>query len=180
LLALTTVAVGVAAHLLGGGGATLRGLPLVAAVLAGVAATVLADRLVGYHRRVGAGAVGLVGGGQLLMHLLLSGALSEHPDPPAGLGPVLSCGVVLAHAGATGVLVAALLGTQRLLELPLSLISRARGWLRVTRWTVPVAADGRIAACVLAPATRAAASVVRIDPFGVSRSRRGPPAPAAR
>jgi len=175
MLAGTTVALGMAAHALGGGGVDLSRLPLIVAALAGVAATLAADRVAGYHRRTGAGVVGLVGGGQLAMHLVLSRSLTAHTSL-AEIESGLSCGLVAAHAVATGVLIALVLGVQRVLDLPITLVSRARTWLW-TRFAITLVPSDEFSGVPAIPADEHI-HAIRMARHGRVRSRRGPPAVA--
>jgi hypothetical protein len=173
VLALATAALGPIAHVLGGGGTHLTCLPLIAAALAGVLCTLLADRISGYQRRASMGMIGLVGGGQLAMHVSLNASLPEHVSVDhAGLG--LTCDLVVTHAIATGLLIGLILGMPRLLEPPMRLLSRASAWFWPGWCVVLVPADNVSGAVPTSPAP-AGNDAVRMDRYGPVRPRRGPP-----
>lgn len=172
-LAAATVVLGVAAHVVGGGGADVNCAPLVAAALFAVTTTFVADRLVDYRRGCGIGAVTLVGTGQLVMHVELSGALAGHASP-TGIGLGLTCGLVVTHAVATGAIVVMLLGVQRTLELPLRLASQSRAWLwaLILPPTKPLDETPPWASCIVDDEVPAA---IRHAWHGLTDRRRGPP-----
>jgi hypothetical protein len=168
------VALGLLAHVVGGGGVSLSCAPLIVATLGGVAATLVADRLAGYERTLSRGVVAMVGAGQLVMHLALSVSLMGDTSADTGTWG-LSCRIVVAHAVAAGVLVALLLGVQRLLDVPLALLDRARAWLSTCLLISvgPCVEDSGISGVDV---YAAAVAGVWIEPFVAKvLTRRGPP-----
>ncbi|HEY1969147.1 MAG TPA: hypothetical protein VGH89_14455 [Pseudonocardia sp.] len=174
VLASATAGLGLMAHVLGGGGVSLSCLPLIAAAVAGVLFTLLADRISGYQRRASLGMIGLVGGGQLAMHLSLNASLPGHAAAEhVGLG--LTCGLVVTHAISTGVLIGLMLGLPRLLELPVALLARASAWFWPGWYVVLVPVDHVSDAVTTTSPAPAGTDAVRMDYYGPVRPRRGPP-----
>lgn len=183
MLAGCTIVLGVAAHVLGGGGDGIECLPLLVAATSGVATALAARRIAGHTHRGAAAAVTLLGIGQLGMHLALSVSLSTHLEsmtaqsplpPPHVLG--LTCGLVLAHTATTGLLVVLLLGAHRSADLAFHLLSHAPCR---SRWLVvpaPRRSDWRLLATNPNPEwTTAALLVAQQWHYGPVRPRRGPP-----
>jgi hypothetical protein len=130
------VALGVAAHL-AGGGLQLSCLSVLGAGLLGVLGTLAADCVAGNPFRAGGAVVALLGGGQLAMHLALSVQVGPPVDSPAaGLAPTF--GMLAAHAVVTVVLTTLMLGVQRAIGLIGRTLSRVWAWflpLSSPRWS---------------------------------------------
>ncbi len=170
-LSFSAIAFGLVAHIVGGSGADWSCVPLVAASGLAALATLGADRLIGYHSRAAGPAIALLGGGQLAMHLALSGALDLHADRFASSGMGLTCGVVVAHAVATGALSVLLLGAQRSMALLAALLDRAARLVRIWfRGPGAVTETGERPVVEVAPG-----AAVRLLRYGPVRPRRGPP-----
>ncbi|HEX4251045.1 MAG TPA: hypothetical protein VH008_24480 [Pseudonocardia sp.] len=176
-----TVVLGLAAHVLGGGGAVLDCAPLLVAAALGVATALAARRVAGLTYRGAPVAVGMLGIGQLGMHLALSASLSAHiaaapdhasPGHIAVLG--LRCGLLAAHAGATAVLVVLLFGAHQSAESALHLISHARHCVHLPAVLASPRADERTTALPPAP-DRVLDFAAQQWRSGLARPRRGPP-----
>ena len=181
VLTSASVVLGVAAHVLGGGGAVIDCVPLLVAAALGVFTTFAAQRVAGLTYRGAPIAVAMLGIGQLGIHLALSASLSSHfqavPEHASlGLLSVLGlrCGLVTAHAAATAVLVVLLFGAHRSAESALHLFSHARRCAHLRIVLAPPRADGRITAVVAAPDRVPAFAAQQLRP-GQATSRRGPP-----
>lgn len=127
LVATGCLLLGFVAHVVAGGGTDFSCAPLLVAAFCGVVATLVADQLSGYERRLSVGVVGSVALGQLLMHVVLSESLMIEARVETGAWG-LTCRVVMAQAVAAGLLVVIILAAQRLVDLPTLLIDRARAW----------------------------------------------------
>jgi hypothetical protein len=180
VLTSASVVLGVAAHVLGGGGAAVDCVPLLVAAALGVLTTFAAQRVAGFTYRGAPIAVAMLGVGQLGIHLALSASLNSHFEavPEHASLELLSvlglrCGLLAAHAAATAVLVVLLFGAHRSAESALHLFSHARRCaLRIV--LAPPRSDGRITAVVAAP-DRVPAFVAQQWRPGEATSRRGPP-----
>ena len=172
---------GVAAHVLGGGGAAVDCVPLLVAAALGVLTAFAAQRVAGITYRGTPIAVAMLGVGQLAIHLTLSASLSSHFEAVpehASLGLLsvlgLRCGLLAAHATATAVLVVLLFGAHQSAESALHLFSHARRCTRMRIVLAPPRADGRITTVVMAPDRVLAFAAQQWRP-GQATSRRGPP-----
>jgi hypothetical protein len=181
VLTSASVVLGVAAHVLGGGGAAVDCVPLLVAAALGVLTTFAAQRVAGITYRGAPIAVAMLGVGQLAIHLTLSASLSSHFEAVpehASLGLLsvlgLRCGLLAAHAAATAVLVVLLFGAHRSAESALHLFSHARRCTRMRIVLAPPRADGRITTVVTAPDRVLAFAAQQWRP-GQATSRRGPP-----
>jgi hypothetical protein len=83
---------------------------------------------------------------------------------------------VATHAVATGVLIALVLGVQRVLDLPITLVSRARTWLW-TRFAITLVPSDESSRVPAIPAD-AEIQAIRMARHGLVRTRRGPPVAA--
>ncbi|WP_028937348.1 hypothetical protein [Pseudonocardia spinosispora] len=181
VLAAGTIVLGVAAHVLGGGGGAVESLPLLMATTFGVATTLAARRVAGRTCRGAAGAAALLGIGQFGMHLALSVSVSNHFDPITEhssqqhiLG--LSCGLVLAHTLTTALLVVLVLGAHRSAELALRLLSHTPRVPRLLMVLMPRRSDRQFVAVTPSPElTTAALLVAQRLHNGPVGPRRGPP-----
>jgi hypothetical protein len=181
MLTSASVVLGVAAHVLGGGGAAVDCVPLLVAAALGVLTTFAAQRVAGITYRGAPIAVAMLGVGQLGIHLTLSASLNSHFEavPEHASLELLSvlglrCGLLAAHAAATAVLVVLLFGAHRSAESAHHLFSHARRCTHLRIVLAPPRSDGRITAVVAAPDRVPAFAAQQWQP-GQATSRRGPP-----
>lgn len=128
MVAGSCVVLGVLAHVVTGGRMDFSCAPLVVSAFCAAVATLIADHVGGYERRLSGGLVGLVALGQLLAHVELTKSLLGETRSDTGVWG-LTCRLVIAHAVAVGLLIVLILAAQRLFDLPLVLVERARAWL---------------------------------------------------
>lgn len=171
VLGAVTIGLGLTAHLVGGGSAVDCAPLLLAAVIA-VVTTLAAQRAVAPAYRGAPIAVGLLGVGQLGMHLALSSHEAADPAATSVLG--LSCGWIVTHTVATAVLAVLLLGAHQSAELALHLLSHARE--RIVMRIVFVAPRDECVDRSPAPEKRHVSRRSQQWRYGTAQSRRGPPA----
>ncbi|MFD2471566.1 hypothetical protein [Amycolatopsis silviterrae] len=161
LLALSSASLAVTAHAAADGGLPDPALTLLLTGLLGWTATALAGRA-----RGPLGTIAVLGGGQLVMHLVLT-TLGGHD--PSGSAPADGWAMTAAHAVAT-LLTALVLARADAMLLAVLNVVRMILPLLVRPVPVPAAAGG-----VVRPAPERAVRVERVELRRV-RGRRGPPA----